>query len=306
MRVLVTGAGGFLPSHLCDGLVERGYEVIGLFHTSQKRIKHLKNNKNFQAIKGDITNYDEILESLKANPVDGIFHTAALHTPKEISSPFPYFEPNVRGTLDLLEACHSQNIKRVIYTSSMGVYGRAPKYLPVDEKHPVSPFDFYSLTKLQGEMLCELYASKYGFNVIILRCSGIFGPRREWGGVANFVKGAIQNKPPIVLSDIKWDTIYVKDAVSAHISAFENIDKFQFEVFNIGRGEEISTLDLANLIVSISASTAKPEFSGDSRPFRFYFDITKARELLNFAPCPIEESLTEYIKLEARSENSKR
>lgn len=297
--ILVTGAAGFIGSHVCDALVGKGYKVVGLTRSSERRIEHLKNNEDFKAVKGNIGNFDQTFETLRKYEFGGIIHVAALHTPERIDSPFPYFEANTKGTLNLLEICRLLNIKKFIYSSTMSVYGRKIKYLPVDERHPTDPFDFYSLTKLQGEEFCRLYREKHKLNIVILRYAGVFGPRREWGALSNFVRKALRNEPPEVFGDISWDTIYVKDVAVANVSAFEKADELEFSIINIGRGEEVNIVDLANRILKISGSTAKPRISRGVSPFRFYYNIDKARKLLDFAPRPLDLELAEYIELEA-------
>lgn len=296
MKLLVTGAGGFIPSHICDALLEDGHKVIGIVHSKEDRIKHLSDNDNFRIEKGDINDLDFVNKILNENNIECIIHSAALHSPKELDDPFPYFSANSMGTLSILEAAKGANIKKIIYSSTMGVYGNKPEYLPVNENHPLKPFNFYSATKLQGEMFCKLYSEMYGFNVIILRYSGVFGTRRFWGGIYHFVKNAIENRQIIVSKDIKWDTIYVKDVGEANVLALKKINEIKFDIFNIGRGKLISTMEIADMIAKISNSKYSPKLEGEKEDFEFFFDIKKAKELLGFEPKSLEESLKDYIR----------
>ncbi len=111
-KVLVTGAAGFVGSYICDLLLKKGYEVIGLYHSNKEKVRHLMQKKNFYLIKGNLADFAEISRILKKVKPHGVFHTAALHSPKPINSPFPFFEANVRGTLNLLESCRLLNIKK--------------------------------------------------------------------------------------------------------------------------------------------------------------------------------------------------
>ncbi len=295
--VLVTGAAGFIGSHLCDILVKIGYKVVGLVFGDEKRIRHLRKNKKFELVRGDITDFKRILKIFKEYKPEGVFHTAAvLPSEKENDNPFLFFEVNVKGTLNLLEACRLANIKRFICSSSMNVYGREIKYLPVDEDYPINPFNFYGLTKWQGEELAKFYAKKYNLNVIILRYAGVYGPRREEGVVAAFVKNALSDKPLKILSNISWDIIYVKDVVEANIRAFEKVNKLKFRIINIGKGQEINIKDLAKLVVEITGSKSKIEINRSLPSFHFCFNIAKAKKLLGFKPLSFSKGLDQYIQ----------
>ena len=98
--ILITGAAGFIGSHVCDAFVEKGYKVIGLAHSNEQRIEHLKKNKNFEVVKADISNFEQTLEILNKYELEGIIHVAALHTPEKIEGPFPYFMANAKGTVN--------------------------------------------------------------------------------------------------------------------------------------------------------------------------------------------------------------
>lgn len=296
-KVLVTGATGFIGSHLCDALIERGYRVIGLSYGDEKNIEHLKKNRKFKIVRGDITDFKEVSKILKNYKPEGIFHTAGvIPLGRKLANPFSFFEVNVKGTLNLLEACRLENIKRFIYSSSMSVYGEEIKYLPVDEKHPINPSNFYGLSKWQGEEFSTLYARKYNLKVIILRYVGVYGPRREEGVVATFTKNALSNKPLKILSNTSWDIIYVKDVVRANIRAFEKANKLKFQAINIGSGKAINIKDLAKRIIKITGSKSKIKFNKVLPFFRFYFKVAKAKKLLGFKPLPPDKGLFQYIQ----------
>lgn len=268
-KVLVTGANGFIGFHLCKSLAQEGYHVVDLGKT-------------------DIRDFKEILRALKKHKPYGVFHLAALLPPGTNSA---FFDVNVKGTFNLLEACRLCNVKKFIYSSSMNVYGKDIKYLPVDEKHPINPYNFYGLTKFLGEELVKLY----NFDSVILRYSGVYGPGKEQGAVANFIRNAKLNKPLKILNNINWDIVYIKDVVQANIRAFEKADKIKFEIINIGAGKEINIRDLAEKIIRITGSKSKIISNKTSPCFRFYFNINKANKLLNFKPQSYDTSLKANI-----------
>jgi UDP-glucose 4-epimerase len=300
-KVLVTGASGFLGSHLCEGLLGRGYEVFALIYGSKRKIKHLEDNVFFHTREVNITNFKKIIEIFDEIKPEGVFHVAALHSPNPPDDPFPFFEANIKGTLNILEACRKNNIKKIIYSSSMSVYGLNRKYLPVDEKHPVDPYDFYSITKSMGEEWCKFYSKEHNQRIIILRYVGIFGPRRDWGAITNFVKSAIAGRPLRIFNNINWDIIYVEDVSKANNYAFEKLGDLNFEIINIGSGREFNIKEVALQIKKLTKSNSKIEFAknlDDKAAPHFYFNITKAKKLLGFEPTPLVEGLKKYINYE--------
>lgn len=296
---LVTGAAGFIGSHLCDALIQKKYGVVGLVFGNKDNIKHLKKNENFNAVECDITNFKEVSEVFRAYRPQCVFHAAAIISQEKNDNPFPFFETNVKGALNLLEACRIWNVGKFIYSSSMSVYGKNIEYLPVDERHPVSPDDFYGFSKLQAEGLCGFYARKYKIKTAILRYAGVYGPRRPSGAVANFIRSALDGKPLKITDNIRWDVVYVKDVAAANLSAFEESDRMEgdFEIINIGGGKILDIKDAAREIIKISGSRSKVEFNESPVSFEFYQDIAKAKKLLDFHPRSFSEGLEDYIKV---------
>lgn len=296
-KVLVTGAAGFIGSHLCELLLDKGYKVIGLDLKEGKRAERLKKNKNFQIIKGDIRNFEEVFKLFKKYKPKGIFHTAALIPQKiTVDSPLQFFEVNVKGTFNLLEACRLLSIKKFVYSSSMSVYGKEIKHLPVNEKQQANPADFYGLTKFGGEELCNFYAKKYNLDTVILRYSGVWGQGRENGAVADFIKNAFSNKPLEILSDTSWDIVYVKDVAVANVRAFERADDLKSKIINIGSGKEINIKELAKKIIYIIGSKSKIKLSKTLPHFRFYLDISRAKKLLGLRSISFDKALVRYLK----------
>jgi len=302
ISLLVTGAGGFIGSNLCRELLKRDYNVIGLYHTRKDRLSGLTSNKHFRMIKIDLSDYNAILKITKKLDIHTVFHTAAFNPCKHVDSVFPYFNSNTLATLNLLEACRISGIGRIVYSSSMSLYGNNIQYLPVDEKHPTSPDTLYSLTKFQGEELCRLYANQFGMKIYSLRYSGVYGPGRDWGAIALFISQALKNKPIKVLSNIEWDIIHVKDVVKCNYLAFKNFDKIRFEIINVGVSKKINIRDIAKFVIQKLHSKSQLDLCSYpvSVSFKFYYNINKANRVLNFHPTKIEDGLSEYIEYEKK------
>jgi len=275
MNTLVTGATGFIGSHLCKELIRRGHTVFGLSRSGRThKIKSLLNQKEFYLKKGDIRDERMLSEIIKDNNIKVIFHLAAqLPQDDDLKNPFLCFDINVRGTLNLLNAAYLNDIDYFMYGSTMSVYSDPPDYLPVDEKHPVRPSTVYGVSKLASELYCNLY-SKF-INMIIIRLSGVYG----WGqskhnAIPRFINQALNNRPITIYGDGTQtsDYVYVKDAIQAILLAWE---KNKTGTYNIGGGEEISVKDLAKRIVNSLNSKSEIVLTGrdTNRPFRFFFDI---------------------------------
>jgi len=297
-KVLVSGATGFIGSHISKLLLDQGYSVVGIGRLNNvSSVDEFKSHRNFELIKCDIRNYNEVLCVIETLNPDIIIHTAAVLPNSNNLEPIQYCETNVCGTYNLLRSAYKCNVKNIIYTSTMNVYGK-PTYLPVDEFHSAEPINEYGVTKLMGEIFCRLYSEQYGINVIILRYSGVFGPMREDGVIYNFIESALANKPLVIFSDGSdvWDTIHVDDATKAIMLAIENISRFNFEIFNIGNGKGVNLLEMANKIVELTNSNSKIVIEDKNNSIKFYYDISKVQKLLKFTPSLMEESLNKFVQ----------
>ena len=298
MNILVTGATGFIGSHLCRELVRRGYDVFALSHSGRTHhIKSLLPKKEFHLQTGDIRDADMMRSIMKDNNIKAVFHLAArLPDGDSLSDPFPSFEVNARGTLNTLHAAYRNKVDRFIYASTMSVYSEPPQSLPVDENHPTQPPTAYGATKLAGELFCHLYSKT--MSIMILRYAGPYGQyESERTAVHNFTSQALSNKPITIYGDGKQTSDYVsaEDAVRGTILAWE---KNQPGVYNIGSGEETSVMALAKKIVNLTNSKSEITLTdvATERPFRFVLDIAKARKILGYSPRPLDEGLRDYIK----------
>lgn len=297
MNVLVTGATGFIGSHLCNELIKIGYTVFGLSRSgSSQNIKSLLNQTEVHLLRGDIQDAVLLSDIIKNNNIKIIFHLAAqLPQGNDINDPFLYFDINARGTLNLFNAAYINGVGKMIYASTMSVYSEPPKYIPVDEKHPAQPSTIYGMSKLVGELYYNIYSKL--MDIVILRYGGAYGkgqPKHKV--IPAFIYQALNNMPITIHGDgtQTTDFVYVKDAVQCAILALK---KNKIGIYNIGGGEEISIRDAAERIINITGSKSEILLIDEDtdRPFRFVLDITKARKELGYSPHSFDEGISKYI-----------
>ncbi len=298
-NVLVTGAGGFIGSHLCEGLVRENYKVFGLVRSkNNERLKRFSKNKMFRSQKCDVTDLNSLNAIIKRNKIDAILHLAALMPGKnDLEDPFPIFNTNIGGTLNLLSSARKNGVRNFVYASTMSVYTDPPEYLPVDENHPTSPSTVYGAAKLAGELLCRPYA-KF-MNITIFRFGGAYGPREQkHKAVHRFIHQALKNEPITIYGNGRQSTdlIYIDDVVRL---AILTVKKNKTGLYNLGSGEETSIKNLAQKIIKITGSKSKITSvrKKTDRPFRFFMDIEKARKTFHYSPTSLDRGLIKYISL---------
>jgi UDP-glucose 4-epimerase len=298
MNIFVTGATGFIGSHVCKELVQRGHDVFALSHSGRtQNVKSLLPRQEFHLQQGDIQDADSLKSLIKDNRIKAIFHLAAqLPDSNNLENPFTYFDTNARGTLNMLNAAYHGGVEKFIYSSSMSVYSEPPRYLPVDESHPVQPATAYGVSKLAGELYCNLYAKE--MDIVVLRYSGAYGlGERESNAILTFLNQAQNNKPITIYGDGTQtsDFVYVDDIVRGTLLAWE---KGKSGVYNLGSGQEISVRELAEHIKSITKSKSEMVMNkqGTERPFHFYLDIARAKKDLGYSPHLLDAGLRIYLK----------
>ena len=286
MKILVTGGAGFIGSHIAEYLVQRGDDVTVLDNLNTGKKKNLTTiNDKINFVNGDIRDY-KLLEKL-VNDVTGVFHEAALASVQQsFNMKDEYFDVNVNGTENILKLAKEYEFK-VVYASSSSVYGSLQK-IPIKEDDDRKPINPYAQTKLEDEYLAKKYA-EMSVRVIGLRYFNVFGKRqsKEYAGVIKLFLERIQQKmPPKINGDglQTRDFVHIDDVVRANILAMDS--KVNHEFFNVGTGNSISILDLANVIINASGLSLKPihgpELSGDARASQA--DIALIRKLLNWEP----------------------
>ena len=238
-RVLVTGADGFIGSHLVESLIESGYKVKAFVYynsfNSWGWIDSFKEElkKEIEIFSGDIRDPNGVHESMKN--VDAVFHLAALiGIPFSYHSPDSYVDTNIKGTLNVLQAARSLKTKRVLVTSTSEVYGTA-QFVPITESHPYQGQSPYSATKIGADRIAESYFRSFELPVTIVRPFNTFGPRQSARAVIpSIITQLLSGKNKMKLGDLTptRDLVYVKDTVNEFIEIFKN-DKTIGEEINI-------------------------------------------------------------------------
>jgi len=240
MKILVTGGAGFVGSHIVDKLILEGHNVVVIDNFSSGKLGHL--NKKAVLFERDITkSIEDIFQ--KERP-EVVIHTAAqVMLRKSIEEPVFDAMTNIIGTINVLEACRKNGVKKIIYTSTGGARYGEPKYLPVDENHPLNPLAPYGISKHTAEHYIFAYEKLYGLNYLIFGFGNVYGPRDDprFGRViAVFARAIIQGVKPKIFGDggQTRDFVYVKDLADFII---ESINKNpEHKLFNLANGEQIS------------------------------------------------------------------
>jgi len=295
VKILITGAAGFLGSHLSEKYVNEGHIVYGidnLLNGNLNNVRTLLHRKNFKFIHDDIRKKE--LYSKIPTDIDAVIHLAAqIHVDRSIVNPEETFDINVSGTMKVLEYARMNDINKILFASTSEVYGSA-KYVPMNEDHPLAAQHPYGVSKIAADRLCYTYNETYDLGIDIIRCFNLFGPRQKdsgYGGViAIFINRVLQNKPPIIYGDGSQtrDYMYVNDAVNAYDKVLHSKDNPGKYGINFGTGAEKSVNEIAELTIKYAgAENNLKAIHVDARPTevqRLFADISKAKELLDFTP----------------------
>ena len=293
---LITGADGFIGSHLTEALVRAGHKVRAfvLYNSfnSWGWLDHCapEVRGHFEVFPGDIRDPHGVKEAMKG--CKSVLHLAALiGIPYSYHSPGTYVDTNIKGTLNILQAARELGVKRVVHTSTSEVYGTA-RFVPITEDHPPQGQSPYSATKIGADQLALSFHSSFGLPITILRPFNTYGPRQSARAVIpTIITQILKGKKEISLGSIHptRDLNYVEDTVDGFIKALV-VPKIEGEVINIGSGFEISIGNLAHLIAELlgtkiaikeSSERVRP---ADSEVERLLADNQKAKELLKWSP----------------------
>ncbi|ENQ3079590.1 NAD-dependent epimerase/dehydratase family protein [Bacillus cereus] len=286
MKVLVTGGAGFIGSHIVESLLENNVETVVVDNLTTGYKENIPPQATFYYFDIRDPNIDKIFMIEKP---DFVIHQAAQVSVQEsIKQPFYDCSENVMATINILQSCIKYNVKKMIYASTAAVYGD-PKYLPVDENHPLNPVSFYGLSKLTSETYIQLFAKLYGLKYTILRYSNVYGARQnadgEAGVISIFIDRLLKDVNPIIYGDGKQtrDFIFVKDVAHANFLALTNEDN---QICNISSNQQTSVNELISVICSLMKRKENQIYK-DERPgdiVHSYLLNDKARKHLKWQP----------------------
>jgi NAD dependent epimerase/dehydratase len=291
-RVLVTGADGFIGSHLVEHLTRNGARVTALAQYNSFNywgwLEDIPSLDEIQVVSGDIRDSHFCLALLKG--IDVVYHLAALiPIPYSYRAPDSYLDTNIRGTLNLCQAALERGVEKVVHTSTSEVYGTA-KYLPVDEEHPLHAQSPYSASKIGADAIAISFKCSFGLPVVIARPFNTYGPRQSARAVIpTIVSQVAAGARRIKLGDVTTtrDFTYVDDTCRGFLAVAGLEDG---EVFHIGSGDEISVRNLFKLIAELMESDAEIEVDSErkrpheSEVLRLRCNSQKLRDASGFHP----------------------
>jgi len=260
-KLLITGAGGFIGSHLVEKCIEEGYAVRAFVHYNSKNnwgwLEQSKYINEIEVLSGDIRDFDSVHNAM--NTCDTVFHLAALiGIPYSYVTPLAYIKTNVEGTYNILQSAKMLGTKNIIITSTSETYGTA-KYVPIDEKHIHFGQSPYSASKIAADQLAISYLKSFELPVKIVRPFNTYGPRQSARAIIpTIIMQILLGKEKISLGNTTptRDLTYVKDTVSGFINILK-CDKLLGETINIGMNQEITIANLVNLISEIMESNVE-------------------------------------------------
>jgi UDP-glucose 4-epimerase len=308
-RVLVTGGAGFIGSHLTDTLLERGYDVIIIDNESTGTVEYV--NPDAAYVRGDVRSMDD-LDKVFEQPIDAVMHIAGQASiRKSFMNPVTDLEVNTVGTINVLRQCIEHQVPRLLFASSMTVYG-TPDIAPTPETAPIAPLAYYGITKYAAERYVHLTAARRdfpgSFHVTSMRMFNVYGPRQSLnnayqGVFAIFMGNVLRGESINIHSDGEQsrDFVHVRDVARAWCDAMETEETYG-EVMNIGTGRPTSVNTLCDLVLNSFGHTRDtyevnhhPAQPGDIRVSAA--DITKAKDLMGWQPeIPFEEGMAETIE----------
>lgn len=314
---LVTGGAGFIGSHLCEHLLEDGSKVINLDNFNDYYSPDIKKNNivkalsspDYSLVEGDIRDSCLLQNLFDSYKIDRVVHLAALAgVRKSIENPTEYVDVDIKGTVNILEACRKNDVSKLVFASSSSVYGSNPAPFKEDDKVElqVSP---YAVAKRAGELYCKNYSLLYGIPVACLRFFTVYGPRqRPEMAIHNFTRLIDEEKEIPIFGDgsSSRDYTYIDDIIAGITSAADL--QCRFEVFNLGSSHKVQ---LDYLIYLLEMALGKPAYKQYLPPQKgdveyTFADLSKAKKMLYYEPrVGIEEGIERFISWYTKEKQSK-
>jgi len=290
MHILVTGAAGFIGSHLSNAILSEGHNLRIIDNFSTGRRQNLIHLSGAEFTEGDVSDAETAARVVKG--IDVVFHEAAIPSvARSLAEPMGTHKANIDGTMTLLLAARDAGVRRFIYAGSSSAYGDTPE-LPKVETMPTNPLSFYALQKLTSEQYCRLFARFYGLETVVLRYFNVYGPRQDPSSkyaavIPLFIESMLRNEPLTVEGDgtQSRDFTFVDDVVQANLKAMV-AQGVSGEVFNVGCGNNYTLLQLIDYLSALTHR--KPIIKNvASRPgdvAHSLASIEKAHNLLGYEP----------------------
>ncbi len=288
---LVTGGGGFIGSHLVEGLLDDGHAVRVLDNFSTGSIENLAGMQDrVEIVTGDITDFAAVQKAMRG--VELVFHQAALASvPRSVADPLATHRACVDGTLHVLLAARDAGVRRVVYAASSSAYGNSAR-LPKSETDPTNPLSPYAAAKLAGEQYCAAFSEVYGLQTVRLRYFNVFGPRQTPDSpyaavIPLFIQALTEGKSPLIHGDGEQsrDFTYIADVVQANLRA-ALAPGVSGKVYNVACGRRTSLLQLVGHLNGLLGTHIQPKLGpervGDVRHSQA--DIERARAELGYRP----------------------
>ena len=291
--VLITGAGGFIGSHLVEYLLDTGAHVRAFVRYNSRGeagfLREIKERTHLEVVAGDLHDFNAVDQAV--NGAHTVFHLGAL-----ISIPYSYYHPvevvetNVNGTLNVLMASRKHKVEKVVHASSSEVYGSAIT-IPINESHPLQGQSPYSASKIGADKLVESFFCAYGMPVVTVRPFNTYGPRQSARAVIPTIISQVLARDAVQLGNLETrrDFTYVDDTVRGFVMAAQS-DGINGTVINLGTGTDITIGELANLIIKLIGRPVRVELDEqrlrpeDSEVLRLLSDNRMAGKILNWTP----------------------
>lgn len=311
-KVFVTGGAGFIGSHLCEALFKLQASVVVLDDLTGGNVANLRHLPGVHFIRGSILDTDLLARCIQGSEL--VFHQAALGSvPASVDRPRRFFDVNVTGTLNVLEAAKLAGVKRVMFAASSSAYGDS-EVLPKVETMTPLPRSPYAATKVAGEAMLRAWAGSYGIDTVSLRYFNIFGPRQNANSayaavIAAFAKAVLSGNNPTIYGDGSQsrDFTYVDNAVHANLLAARAADPLNGEAINVACGIRVTVADLASRIAGLLGredlvAVHQPDRAGDVK--HSLAELSLATRLLNYKPVvPFEAGLAATVDWYRRSQD---